>query len=105
MFRTYGNPMKKLFYLNQTIKQLPVVYIGNKYLNGFVKDSETLVVNQNNDQYKMTYNPQVINSLKANYDKLKETNSTITARDFKQLTVSYRISVYLFKENNKNANK
>jgi len=99
----YGCSLKKLFYLNKTIQKLPVVYDGNTYLDGFVKDSKSLVI-KTNDKYIMTFKPRVMKDLEINYENLKENYEykPIKESDLKKLTIAYRISKHLW---NKNKNK
>jgi hypothetical protein len=60
--------LRNIFDFYPTLIQLPVTYIGNKYLN---IDSEYCVTNK-----KLPYNPYcLINSIRANYDnKFKRAN-------------------------------
>ena len=97
MFRVYGCPIKKLFYLNKTIQKLPIVYVGNTYLDEFVKDSKSLVI-KTNDKFIMTYNPYIMKNLEINYENLKENYEyeTIKESDLKKLTIAYRISKHLW---------
>jgi|688.fasta_scaffold547941_3 hypothetical protein len=53
--------------------QLPITYIGNKYLNNSGSPYLT-----KEDPYKMPYNPYLMNRLKSDYySKLKKNNPTL----------------------------
>jgi len=97
MFRVYGCPITKLFYLNKTIQTLPAVYVGNTYLNGFVKDSNQLVI-KTNDNYIIKSDPNLMKRLEINYKNVEENclYEPLAEPDLKKLTIFYRISQNLW---------
>jgi len=98
--------LKKIFDLNPTILQPPIIYIGNKYLNDTSKT--------NTIKYKMPYNPSLINRLKSDYNNQLIKNNPIMKRNFNdaniyqelQLTRNLKIKKYdIYTNNGQNKNK
>lgn len=95
----YELSMRKFYNLNETLKYLPTVYIGNKYIDEYVKDASMIVVKKN-DKYYAKNNPYVNESLKKNYNKIM-CDPSVKKEHHKIITITYRISDFLINKQNK----
>jgi hypothetical protein len=85
--------MRKFYGLNDTLKFLPTIYIGNKCIDEYVKDANIIVVKNNNTYY--TTNNQYLNiSFKNNYNKIVM-DPSIKKEHLKVIKITYRISNFL----------
>lgn len=95
----YELSMCKFYGLNDTLKHLPAIYIGNKYIDEYVKDARMIVVKNKNKCY-ITNNVYLNLSLKNNYNKII-TDPSIKKEHQKQVIITYRISNFLTNKQNK----
>jgi len=95
----YELSMRKFYGLNDTLKYLPAIYIGNKCIDEYVKDASMIVV-KNNNKYYATNNRYLNVSLKTNYNKIMM-DPSIKKQHLKVVTVTYRISNFLTNGYNK----
>lgn len=95
----YELSMRKFYGLNDTLKYLPTVYIGNKYIDEYVKDANMIVV-KNDNKYYATNNVYLNQSFKNNYNKIIA-DPSIKKEHLKVITITYRISNFLVNKGNK----
>jgi hypothetical protein len=77
--------LKKIFDFNLSLIQLPITYIGNKYLNN---TSETNMV-----KYKMSYNHSLINRLKSDYYHKLIKNNPIMNQNFNDTNIYQKLQL------------
>ena len=94
----YELSMRKFYGLNDSLKYLPIIYLGNKHVNDYVKDARMIVYRQNNKYYAAN-NLYSMHTMKHNYHKIMD-DPTITKEHKKIVTVAHRISVFLTKNDN-----
>ena len=93
-YYVYTN-IRKLYKINQTLKYLPVVYIGNKELVNYVDISNQIVLKHATNNYKLITDPYMFQALNENYNILK-TNGSICNIHLKPIVISYNITINMY---------
>ena len=89
--------MQKMFKLAPVLNQMPIVYVGYKSLDDYVKSATRLVTCKNN-MFQVSKNPIVHWDIHKNFHHINSDSSFCSVVDknsAKMITVSYRISCFL----------
>jgi len=89
--------MQKMIKLAPVLNQMPIVYVGYKSLDDYVK-STTRLVTCNNNMFQVSKDPVVHWDIQNNFNNINQDSSFCRVLDkngAKMITVSYRISRFL----------
>ncbi len=86
-----------MFNLGPVLNQMPIVYVGHKSLDDYVKSTTRLVTCKNN-MFQVSKDPTVHLNIHKNFHRVNMDDyfcSVVDKHSAKTITVSYRISCFL----------
>jgi hypothetical protein len=89
--------MQKMFKMVPVLNQMPIVYVGYKSLDDYVKSTTRLVTCKNN-MFQVSKDPIIHWDIRNDFNRINQDSSFCRVLDknsAKMITISYRISCFL----------